>query len=233
MENQLRLHYAPDNASVIVRIALLEMGVPFETVLVDRAQREQDSAEFRALNPNGLIPVLETDQGPLFETGAILLWLVDRFGKLGPAPNSPQRGEFLKWLFFLSNTVHSEMRQHFYAPVYVGTDPVAIDALHTQRGVTLPRHLTKLDTLIGDKPYLLGDALSVLDIYLCCMMRWMALYPKDCTDWFNIHKTPGLLRLAKQTENRDSIAAAALAEGLGSTPLSNPIHANPPEGSAT
>lgn len=233
MKNQLRLHYAPDNASVIIRMALHEMNVPFETVLVDRSVREQDSQAYRTLNPNGLIPVLETDQGPLFETGAILLWLVDRFGKLGPGVESTQRGEFLKWLFFLSNTVHSEMRQLFYASVYVGEDDYAINALQTQRGLSLPKHLAKLDGLLGNYRFLLGDDITVLDIYLCCMMRWMKLYPKGRTDWFDITATPNLAKLASTLEIRKTIRQAAVAEGLGDALFSNPTHANPPEGTAT
>ena len=84
-----RLHYAPDNASLVIRLALEDMGLPYETVLVDRTTREQDSAAYRALNPAGLIPVLETPQGPVFETAAILLWLADTHGQLAPAPADP------------------------------------------------------------------------------------------------------------------------------------------------
>lgn len=233
MENQLRLHYAPDNASLIIRLALDELGVPFETVLVDRKNRAQDSKAYRELNPNGLIPVLETDQGPIFETGAILLWLVDQFGALGPDVSSPKRGTFLKWLFFLSNTVHSEIRQLFYAPKYVGDDDNAIKALRTQRGKTLPSHLAKLDQQLGACPFLLGDDVSVLDIYLCCMLRWMGLYPVGHTDWFDLTKTPSLRNLALRMESRASVIRAATTEGLGSTPFFSPKLANPPEGSAT
>ena len=86
------LHYAPDNASLIVRLALEELGVPYRTTLVDRATRQQDSAAFRALNPAGLIPVLETPDGPLSETGAILLWLVERHGALGRWGRARRRG---------------------------------------------------------------------------------------------------------------------------------------------
>ncbi|MCB2144531.1 MAG: glutathione S-transferase N-terminal domain-containing protein, partial [Rhodobacteraceae bacterium] len=64
------LHYAPDNASLIVRLVLTELNQPFETALVDRRVRAQDGAAYRALNPNGLIPALETPGGAIFETGA-------------------------------------------------------------------------------------------------------------------------------------------------------------------
>ena len=60
MRMNYRLHYAPDNASLIIRLALEEIGVPYETVLVDRRSRAQDTTAYRALNPAGLIPVLET-----------------------------------------------------------------------------------------------------------------------------------------------------------------------------
>ena len=108
-----RLHYAPDNASLIIRLVLDGAGIPYRTVLVDRAARQQDSPAYRALNPTGLIPTLETPVGPISETGAILLWLADTH-HLGPGPADPDRPAFLKWLFFLSNTAHADLRQIFY-----------------------------------------------------------------------------------------------------------------------
>jgi glutathione S-transferase len=120
-----RLHYAPDNASLVVRLALEELGQPYDTVLVDRAARGHKAPEYRALNPAGLIPVLETPDGPVFETGAILLWLADRHGALAPAPDSPDRGAFLKWLFFTSNTLHAGLRMRFYPAQYAAGDPAA------------------------------------------------------------------------------------------------------------
>ena len=87
-----RLHYAPDNASLIVRLALEELGRPYETVLVDRRAKAQRSPAYLALNPAGRIPTLETPDGPISETGAILLWLADRHGALAPAAGDPARG---------------------------------------------------------------------------------------------------------------------------------------------
>ena len=82
------LHYAPDNASLIVRLVLDGAGIPYRTALVDRTKRQQDSAAYRALNPTGLIPTLETPLGPIPDTGALLLWLSDTH-QLGPAPGHP------------------------------------------------------------------------------------------------------------------------------------------------
>jgi hypothetical protein len=78
MTTAYRLHYAPDNASLIIRLTLEEMGLPYQAVLVDRHSRAQKGAPYLALNPHGRIPVLETPEGAIYETGAILLWLADR-----------------------------------------------------------------------------------------------------------------------------------------------------------
>ena len=60
------LHYAPDNISLIIRLALLKLEVPFETRLVDRRITEQSSEAFLKLDPNGRIPILEKGHHTLF-----------------------------------------------------------------------------------------------------------------------------------------------------------------------
>ena len=232
MNTPYRLHYAPDNASLVIRLVLEEMGLPYETVLVDRRRNEQHSAPYRRLNPNGLIPVLETDQGPIFETAAILLWLADRHGHMAPAPDSPDRSGFLKWLFFASNTLHADLRILFYAETYIDTSC----ARELREGIRprLQRHLHLLDALAQARPvFLHPDHPSVLCYYVACMMRWMALYPaREDRSWFQLSDTPHLQAILMQLENRPATRAATAAEGMGSTPFSAPTYANPPEGSA-
>ena len=230
-----RLHYAPDNASLIVRLALEEMRLPYATTLVDRTRAEQRGAAYRALNPHGLIPVLETPQGPLFETGAILLWLADTHGAMAPARDHPDRGGFLKWLFFTANTLHTELRMLFYAPVYAGPDPAVRDALRGQTVARLRGHLARLDSMAGDAPaWLDPDRPSVLCYYIACLMRWAALYPRDFDrGWYDPAHTPALLRMIANLEPRPAVQAADTAEGLGPTPFTAPALATPPEGSAT
>ncbi|WP_170559326.1 glutathione S-transferase family protein [Ruegeria atlantica] len=227
------LHYAPDNASLVIRLVLEEMGIPYETALVNRRQNAQDSAAYRGLNPNGLIPVLETPQGPIFETAAILLWLADAHAQLAPAPDSPDRAAFLKWLFFASNTLHADLRILFYAEKY-------IDASHAEQlrnGIRprLRQHLRILDDVAKTGPvWLHADQPSVLTYYLACQMRWMALYPANSDrSWFQLADTPHLQIILMNLESRPATRAAISAEGLGVTPFTSPAYAKPPEGSAT
>lgn len=227
------LHYAPDNSSLIVRLALEELGQPYDTRLVDRSIRQQDSAEYRRLHPNGLIPVLETPDGTIFETGAILLWLSERHGNLAPQPGSTDRAAFLKWLFFTSNTFHADIRMHFYADRFAGARG-AIPAFATATRQRIAQHLSSLEEMAQTRPsWFSPEAPSVMTCYLSCLMRWLGLYPQGATAWFDLTAYPALHAVAAAMELRPAARDAALAEGLGDTIFTQPSYASPPEGSAT
>ena len=229
-----RLHYSPDNASLIIRLVLEELGQPFTCQLVDRKAGAQRDPQYLALNPNGLIPVLETPDGPIFETAAILLWLSARHGAMAPAETSPERAGFLKWLVFTTNTLHADLRMLFYPEKYIGGDHGRQAQLRHMVRERLHGHLTLLDSAAAERPPWLGAPQpSVLDCYLACLLRWMALYPADADrSWFALDRYPALQRLCAGLEPRAAVQAAAAAEGLGPRPFTSPVYATPPEGSA-
>lgn len=222
------LHYAPDNASLVVRLALEELALPFQTHLVDRRQAAQRAPAHLALNPAGLIPALETPDGPLFETGAILLWLADRHGRLAPAPDSPDRGDLLKWLFYLSNTLHPALRRLFYPTAHTDDNPSHQTSLRAKARESILTHVQILNS--HWRP---TAEPTVLDLYVAPMLRWVQLYPQDSDrSWFDLSAFPALHHVASRLESRDSTKAAQVAEGLGPTPFTAPQAPNPPEGSA-
>lgn len=221
------LHYAPDNASLIVRLVLDGAGIPYRTILVDRARRAQDHPAYRALNPTGLIPTLETPLGPVSETGAILLWLSD-LHHLGPDPVAAERPQFLKWLFFLSNSAHADLRQIFYPHQYA-----PVDGLAAHREITSERmlnHFALLDAAAARHPQLFAPG-RPLGVYAVTLARWSALYPPEGPVWFDLYRFPALLALAQAQEARVETPVVARAEGLGSHPFTRPEQPNPPEGS--
>jgi glutathione S-transferase len=222
-----RLHYAPDNASLIIRFVLDGAGIPYRTALVDRASRQHDSPAYRALNPTGLIPTLETPHGPISETGAILLWLADTHN-LGPDPASHARPMFLKWLFYLSNSAHADLRQIFYPHQYCPAE-----ALAGHREITRSRmqqHFAQLDTAARRHPDLFAPA-KPLGVYALALTRWAALYPVTGPRWFNLADFQTLAALARAQEARVETPVIARAEGLGAHPFTAPEQPNPPEGS--
>ncbi|WP_299551711.1 glutathione S-transferase family protein [uncultured Tateyamaria sp.] len=224
------LHYAPDNASLIIRLALDAIGAPFSTVLVDRSKQEQRSPAYRKLNPNGLIPTLETPSGVLFETGAILLWLVDTHGTLGPGPKDAGRADFLKWLFFCANTVHPHMRLLFYPDKLVGSDPSQCTAVIKGAQRALLSDFATLEHAAGQS--FGGDTPTAIDMYLVCMLRWCAIYGPEDRNWFTLADTPRLFHICRRANTWPSTEIAKTDEGLGPTPFTAPKRPNPPEGSA-
>jgi len=221
------LYGYPDNASLVVRLALEELELPYRDVLVDRRVGEHRGEAYRALNPRGLIPVLvdEEKQVTLFETAAILLYLADGCGGLGPGPErSEERGEFLKWLFFLSNTLHADARILFYADRYVD-DPGDAPSVRAKMKARLKLHLGLLDEALRahDSPWLLASGLSACDFYLAAITRWVRIYPAGGTlDSKVFEELPHLKALLTELETRPAVLSAFEKEGIPGSPFLDP-----------
>ena len=235
MEKNLRLHYAPDNASLIIRLALDELGLRYETCLVDRAKNAQRLPDYLALNPNGTIPALETSDGVLFETAAILLWLSEVRGQLAPARGTADRAQFLKWMIWCSNTLHVDLRHFFYPEKFIGPDHAQQIQLRDMFRARIERDLEILEAGLAGAPGLAGgNTPTLLDFYIPCLLRWTKLYTeRPGQPWFDLSRHPVLHRIAQRAETRASTQAAQIAEGLGPHPFTAPILATPPEGSAS
>src|SRR3990167_2492108 len=103
--DRLQLYSLPTPNGVKVSIMLEEIGLPYEPPLVDIGKNENGKPEYLALNPNGKIPAIIDPNGPdgaplaLFESGAILLYLAEKTGKLLPS-QAAVRYETIQWVFF-------------------------------------------------------------------------------------------------------------------------------------
>ena len=110
---------------VKVSIALEELALPYDAHMVDFATNDQTSPAFLSLNPNNKIPAIIDPNGPggkplaLFESGAILIYLAEKTGKLLPAAN---RYEVLQWLMFQMGGVGPMFGQLGYFHTFAGKD---------------------------------------------------------------------------------------------------------------
>ena len=209
------LHYWPEWASLIVRLVLEELGQPYEPRLIDREGGALDSQAFRAMQPLGLIPALETPDGPMFETAAILVYLCEQHPGLAPAPGSADRAAFLKWLFFTSSNIHPLMLQMFYPERTAGPENSAAVRSHAKAKLT--ELLAILEAMVArDHPAFLSDSTpTALGYYLAVLLRWIA------TD-FPSANYPALHRVLAYLESRPATKTCALAEALGPFPFTNP-----------
>jgi glutathione S-transferase len=216
------LHTWPDSAALIVRLVLEELRVPYTAVTIDRASGALDSAEYRAMQPLGKIPVLETPDGPIFETAAILLYLSEKHGQLAPAPNSAERAAFLKWFIFVTNEVHPTIMQVFYPERVAG--PEAVPAVTLTATARLREDLMLLDRMVArDRPsWLSPDAPSILGYFVATLVRWIStLEPGHPARW-PASDFPALCKVFAALEKRPAALAAAKADDLGPTIFTHP-----------
>ncbi len=218
-----RLHGSPDSANFVVRMILEELGLAYETVPVDRSTSEHKSDAYRRLNPQGLLPVLEVpgQDAPLFETGAILLFLVDTHETLAPVPASPERGRFLKWLFFLSNTLHSDLRISF-KPERYGVTGAALAGFHDELTRRIGQGFGFLEQELAGRggPYLMGQELTCADHYLAACARWAQIYRNEGR--WTLSETPRLFELLEILEQRPAVRKASELEQIEGAPFTTP-----------
>ena len=173
----IELHYVPGNASMAPHILLHELGLPFQMRLVDRAHNAHKSADYLALNPNGLIPVLRDGPLVLFETAAICLYLGDQrpAASLLPPLGSPERALAYRWLLWMSNTVQVTLGHYFYPErVIVGVAAEVATQIRANAQAQVGAHLALIEAQLAGhgQPWLLGAEHSLLDSYGLMLCRW-------------------------------------------------------------
>ncbi|MCV2419910.1 glutathione S-transferase family protein [Paucibacter sp. DJ2R-2] len=159
------VYYAPTPNGVKIPIALEELGAPYRLVPVNLGREEQKQPEFLALNPNGRIPVIVDPDGPggepvsVFESGAILLYLADKFG--GLMPSDPRdRIRALEYLFFQVGGVGPMFGQAGWFMRQPERITVGIERYQAES-----RRLTAvLETRLQEAHWLAGESFSVADI---------------------------------------------------------------------
>lgn len=145
-----------------VSIALEELGLPYTVRVLDLGQLEQRRPEFLKISPNGRIPaIVDRDEGDfaVFESGAILIYLAEKAGRLMPV-DVKGRSLVIQWLMFQMAGVGPMMGQAnvFYRYFPEKIQP-AIDRYHGE----VRRLFGVLDTRLADHEYLAGDY-SIADI---------------------------------------------------------------------
>ena len=167
-----------------ISIALEELLVPFKVHMVNISEGDQFKDSFIALNPNSKIPVIVDPQGPhgkeitLFESGAILIYLADKTGKLLPA-SGVERHQTIQWLMFQMGGI---------GPMFGQTHHFRRNAPHETYGLdryTKETHrLYKvLDARLGKSEYVAGGQYSIADI---AIYPWVARFGLHQIEWDDV-----------------------------------------------
>ena len=161
----MRLYDHPASGNCMkARIALRQLGVPYESVTVDLFRRETRSPEHMARNPDGRVPVLELDSGRTIpESGAILLYLAEDTHLL--PEDHLERATVHQWLFFEQNRIdpHIAVARFLMLTGRDARHPEFMDALKA-RGRDALAALAR--GLADERPFICGGAYGIADIAL-------------------------------------------------------------------
>jgi GSH-dependent disulfide-bond oxidoreductase len=166
--DRIQLYSLPTPNGVKVSIMLEETGLAYEPHQVRFDMNDQTSSEFRSLNPNGKIPAIIDPNGPdgeplpLFESGAILMYLADKSGKF-LSKRASERYETIQWLMFQMGGIGPMFGQVGFFHKFAGKDYE--DKRPRDRYVNEAKRLLKvLEERVATRKWIMGDDYTIADI---------------------------------------------------------------------
>jgi GSH-dependent disulfide-bond oxidoreductase len=209
---RLQLYSLPTPNGVKASVMLEETGLAYEPHLVDFDRDDQVSPEFLSLNPYGKIPAILDPDGPggrplpLFESGAILIYLAEKTGKL--LPHEPAaRHQTLQWLMWQMGGVGPMFGQVGFFHKFAGKD--FEDKRPRDRYVTEARRLLKvLDGRLAGRNWVMGDEYTIADI---AIFPWV----RNLVGYYGAGELVGVAEFREVTRALDAfVARPAVARGL-------------------
>lgn len=176
MDKTFTVFGAAGSGSVPVEAALTLLGLPYE--VVEAPAWELQDAEVQAtiarVNPMRQVPAMVLPGGEIMtESAAILTWLADRHpdSGLSPGVNDRKRPAFLRWMSFVSASIYS----HYWLrddPSRLAETPEAQDYLLRRSTQRIADCWATMDAQVEPGRYILGDTLTVLDLYVTVVSRF-------------------------------------------------------------
>jgi GST-like protein len=194
---QIQLYSLPTPNGVKVSIMLEELGLPYEPHLVSFDKQNQMSPEFLSISPNNKIPAILDPNGPggkplaLFESGAILIYLAEKTGKLLPA-DPAARYETIQWVMWQMGGVGPMFGQLGFFHKFAGKEYE--DKRPRDRYVAeVQRLLGVLNKRLEDRAWIMGDDYTIADIATFGWVRNLIGF-YDAGELVEIKNYPNVLR---------------------------------------
>lgn len=196
MTAEIVLYTNPMSRGRIARWMLEEIGQPYRTEIVGYGPAMK-APDYLAINPMGKVPALRHGDVVVTETAAICAYLADAFPAAGlaPAPSSPERGAYYRWLFFAAGPLESA----------VTNLALGVTVPDERRGMvgygSLETVLGTLEDALSARDYLVGDRVSAADVYLGSQVVWGMMFG-------SIDKRPAFERYAGRIMARPAAVRA-------------------------
>ena len=133
-----------------------EIGLAYDTQMIDFGKGDNKKPAFLKINPFGKLPAIQTESGvPVFESGAILLYLADEYGGL---KTSEERATAAQWVLFANATLSPAMFNS------------------AQRSTAMPALFAALENVLADKTFITGDKFSVADVAVGAYLAYYGFF---------------------------------------------------------
>ncbi|QDL11385.1 glutathione S-transferase family protein [Brasilonema octagenarum UFV-E1] len=173
----LKLYGGARSRASIAQWYLEELEIPYEFVKLDMQAGEHRQPEYLAINPIGKVPAIVDGDFQLWESGAILLYLADKYGKSAHSPE--EQAQLAQWVLFANATL---------GPGIFGEE---------NREREMPNLMTVLNGIFEHQPFLLGNEFTVADVAVGSILSYIPILLK-----LDLSPYPAVLNYMKQISER-------------------------------
>ena len=204
----LKLYFSPGACSFVPHVLLQLSGAAFEPVMVKLHKGEQNSEEYKAINPRGQVPVLVDDGKVITQIVAIILYLDQKFPDAQFLPTEPvERAKAIEVLAWMNNTVHPTFT-HIFMPQKYSDQADVQAALKTYNTQIYKGLLAEIEGLVATHlspaGWLSGVRLGPLDAYALTLTRWGSIAGIDPSSyprlWSHVNQVATDPQVAKVIE---------------------------------
>jgi glutathione S-transferase len=179
----LKLYGGARSRASIVQWYLEELGVPYEFILLDMQAGEHRQPEYLAINPMGKVPAIVDGDFQLWESGAILFYLAQKYGIL--PPSLEEQAKINQWILFGNATLGPGI------------------FVEASRERETPKLLTPLNQILEKQPFFLGDELSVVDVAVGSVLAYIPMMLK-----LDLSEYPAVVDYIKRISERPAFQKA-------------------------
>ncbi|MBE9214332.1 glutathione S-transferase family protein [Plectonema cf. radiosum LEGE 06105] len=163
----LKLYGGARSRASIIQWYLEELEIPYEFVKLDMQAGEHLQPEFLAINPMGKVPAITDGDFQLWESGAILLYLADKYSKKTLSPE--ERAIYSQWSLFANATLGPGV------------------FLEANREKEMPRLINPLNEILAEQPFLMGQEFTVADVAVGSILNYIPIMLKlDLSEYPNV-----------------------------------------------
>ncbi|BAZ70132.1 MAG: glutathione S-transferase family protein [Pelatocladus maniniholoensis HA4357-MV3] len=178
----LKLYGGARSRASIVQWYLEELGLPYEYVMLDMQAGEHRQPEFLAINPMGKVPAITDGDLQLWESGAILLYLDEKYSKVQHSPE--ERAKIAQWILFGNSTLATGI------------------FVEANREREMPRLMAPLNDILQRQLFLLGGGFTVADVAVGSFLAYIPMMLK-----LDLSSYPGIFTYIKRLSERPAFQA--------------------------